>query len=292
MPIKRAGRRFLRWVVLVVVVAIVVLYIGLPLVMAFAAIAPQTTAPGDPPDGFSELVLTTDDNVLLGAWYAEPDNGAAIILVHGAGSGRGSVRSYAEMLHTNGYGVLAVSMRGYGDSGGQINRLGWTGTQDIGAAVDFLTARDDVAHIGALGLSMGGEILLGAASTFPQINAVVADGATSRGVFDYVDLPMNQPLYRNFSQQVFTFFVRLLSGQNPPETTLVQSIAASEGTSYLFIAAGNVEDEAAFGSLFQDAAPDRSSLWVIPNTGHTAGFAAVPADYEARVIAFFDESLK
>lgn len=280
-------RRFMRVIGLVLLLALIVLYIGFPTVMAVAAVMPDKAVVGEAPDGFEAIMLTTDDDVQLGAWYADPTNGAAIILVHGAGSGRESMRSYAAMLHAHGFGVLAISMRGYGDSEGQINRLGWQGTHDIGAAVDFLTARDEVNFIGGLGLSNGGEVLLGAASQYPIIQAIVADGSTFRCPAEYAALPMNRYLYRNFTHNVFSFMVGVFSGDAAPETPMLDSIQAAETTSFLFIAAGNDDDESAFNETFYAAASDRSSLWVVPEVGHTGGFGRYPDEYERRVIDFF-----
>ncbi|MBL8161663.1 MAG: alpha/beta fold hydrolase [Anaerolineae bacterium] len=280
-----------RVVVTLVIVVIVALYIGMPLVMAVAATAPDGGAAGEPPQGFSEVRVPTDDGAELVGWYAEPDNGALILVVHGAGGGRGSTRSYAAMLRERGFGVLALSVRGYDDSTGRINRLGWNGTRDIAAAMQFLQKRESVQAVGGLGLSMGGEILLGAASSFPTLQAIVADGATFRAVNDYIELPMNQPWYRNFTHHIFSFMVGAISGETQPSPTLVKSIADAQTTSFLFIAAGNDDDEGLFNQMFHDAAPDRSSLWIIPQVNHTSGFSSDPAAYEQRVIEFFSAAL-
>ncbi|MFN8531335.1 MAG: alpha/beta fold hydrolase [Anaerolineae bacterium] len=214
-----------------------------------------------------------------------------MILVHGAGSGRDSVRELAALLHTQGYGVRALNLRGYGDSSGSINRLGWASRPDIGAAIEFLKSSPGVEHIGAMGLSMGGELLLGAASTYPEISAVVTEGATFRSVNDYVALPANQPLVRNFTQHVFSFVVQLLSGTPPPTPTLIDSIQAAERTHFLLIAAGTLQTEIEYNQLYQQTAADRSELWIIADAGHTGGYALDPAAYEARVIGFFDQTL-
>ena len=112
----------------------------------------------------------------LAGWYKPPLNGAVIILIHGAGGSREGMRPYAAMLARHGYGVLALDLRGHGASTGRTNRFGWQGTQDVGAAVAFLQARDEVKAIGGLGSSLGGEVLLGAASKYPALKAIAADG--------------------------------------------------------------------------------------------------------------------
>jgi uncharacterized protein len=284
-------RRLFRVIGLVVILVIIALYIGLPTIMAVAALAPDYSSAGQPPEGFSEITVATDDGVRLAGWYVEPENGVVIIVVHGAGGGRGSVRSHAMMLHDNGFGVLALNMRGYGDSEGNINRLGWMGTSDIGAAVDFLSAQDEVKAIGGLGLSMGGEILLGAASSYPELQAIAVEGATHRCVEEYIALPQNRPLYRNFTHRIFTSMVGLFSGEAQPHTPLLASIEQAKATGFLFIAAGNEGDEIEYNTLFHETTSDRSSLWVIPDVGHTNGFESVPDLYESRIIEFFSVEL-
>jgi len=284
-------KRTVRVIVGTITLLLATLYIGFPAVMAVGAILPTRANAGDPPAEFTEVTLTTRDDVHLAAWYAEPSNGGVIILLHGAGSGRQNVRDHATMLHHHGFGVLALNLRGHGDSDGQTNRLGWNGTLDVGAAVDFLTARDEVERIGGLGLSMGGEVLLGAASEYPMIQAIVAEGATYRSVSEYISLPSNRPFHRNMTHHIFSFMVRTVSGDTPPGTTIMDSLVATTDTAFLFIAAGNEDEEIVYNELFQTAVHDRGELWTIPNIGHIQGLARERAEYEQRIIAFFTSSI-
>ena len=88
------------------------------------------------------------------------------------------------MLAKNGYGVLLVDPRGYGDSQGDPNAYGWGSTKDIDAAVAWLRRRPDVQRrrIGGLGLSVGGEQMLEAAARNRGLKAVVSEGAGIRSV--------------------------------------------------------------------------------------------------------------
>ena len=139
-------------------VLLVLLYLVFPVIMGVMALLPFKNIPGPAPAGYEEISFFTDDNILIQAWYLAPQaNGAVILLLHGAGSSRISMRIYAEMLAGRGYGVLAIDLRGHGLSGGKTNRLGWQGTSDIGAALRFLERRTEVKAIGALGNSLGGE---------------------------------------------------------------------------------------------------------------------------------------
>ncbi len=43
---------------------------------------------------------------------------------------------------------------------------------------------------------------------------------------------------------------------------------------------------------FYDAAREPKEIWGVPEAGHTGGIEADPAEYERRVIGFFDEYLQ
>jgi dienelactone hydrolase len=283
-------RRVLRWIVFLVIAAIVGLYVVLPIGAGVAVVFPYKESVGAPPDGFEEITLKTDDGVTLAGWYRPPTNGAAIILLHGAGNSRERVRRYADMLVSHGYGVLALDLRGHGSSKGTTNRLGWQGTRDVGAAVAYLQTREEVQTIGGLGLSMGGEVLLGAASAYPVIEAIAADGATHRCLDELWALPSERPLYRNFVARVMFATVQLLSGDDPPKP-LLDSMVEAESTAFLLIAAGSSDQEVDFNELFVGTVGERAILWVAPGASHTGAFSRYPDEYEQRLIAFFDAAL-
>ncbi len=284
------SRPLLRRIALLVLVAVLGIYIVLPLAFGIYAVLPTRAPVGAPPDGFEEVSLTTDDGVALKAWYAPLQNGAAIILVHGAGSSREEVRSHARMLVRHGYGVLAPDLRGHGESGGATNRFGWQGIRDVGAAVRFLEAQDDAGAIGGMGLSLGGEVLLGAASAFPQVAAIVADGATQRSVEELHALESERPLHRSLVTQAMYAAVQALSGTEPPKP-LLDSMVEAESTEFLLIAGGNMPREISYGDLFVRTVGGHAELWIVPDAGHTEAFGRYPDEYERRTVAFFDASL-
>ncbi len=283
-------RRVLRWALFLIAAVLVVVYLALPIGIGVSVVLPAKETVGAPPAGFESVTLTTDDQVGLAAWYKPPLNGAAIILIHGAGGSREGMRPYAEMLARHGYGVLALDLRGHGASAGRTNRFGWQGTHDVGAAVVFLRGRDEVKAIGGLGSSLGGEALLGAASQYPAIKAIAADGATARSLDELLALPSERPLYRNFFSRVAYAAVQILSGEAPP-APLLDSMIAAPSTSYLLITGGDNQMEVAFNELFAASTPGRSQLWIAPNAPHTGAFGMYPDEYEQRVMAFFDQAL-
>ena len=283
-------KRLLLWLAVVVLALAFLLYFVLPAALGVAAVIPAQSPSGDAPEGFEPITLQTSDGISLAGWYSAPQNSNAVILLHGAGGSREAVRPYAEMLKRNGYGVLAVDLRGHGASGGPTNRLGWQGTHDVGAAVAFLESRPEVKRIAGLGLSLGGEVLLGAAAEFPAVEAIVTDGATRRSLEELLALPSERPLVRNFTARVMYATVQALTGQSPP-MPLLESMSQAGSTEFLLIAAGEEEMEVKFNQLFADTLGERARLWVALGAPHTAAFGLFPDVYEQRVVSFFDDQL-
>jgi uncharacterized protein len=286
-PIRK---RLLRWITSVIIIVLIGLYIVLPATFGVAAVLPGKAAVGPAPDGFETIALYTQDDVILSGWYAPPANGAAIILLHGAGGSRETVRRHAEMLTRHGYGVLAFDLRGHGLSTGNTNRLGWQSNPDVGAAINYLQTRPEVERIGGVGSSMGGEVLLGAAAQYPALRAIVADGATRRSTQELLALPSERPLVRNFTARVMYATVQILSGEQPP-APLLDSMMEAKDTSFLLIAGGANALEVEFNQLFASTVGERARLWIAPGAPHTGAFDRYGSEYEQRVIAFFDETL-
>jgi uncharacterized protein len=284
-------KALVRIVLVVVVIVVVGLYLVLPISMGVAAVAPARETVGQPPEGYETVQLRTADDVTLAAWYARPANGAVIILLHGAGGSREGLRPYGEMLRRHGYGVLAVDLRGHGQSEGKTNRLGWQGTADVGAAVQFLQSRAEVQKIGGLGLSMGAEVLLGAASTYPALAVIVADGATRRCTAELLALPEKRSLVESFVPRVMYGTVQVLSQTEPPKP-LLDSMVEASSTRFMLIAAGTVSLEMKFNQYFADTLDQRADLWIVPGAAHTGAFGLDLNAYEKRVMAFFDQALQ
>src|SRR3546814_1808238 len=122
--------------------------------------------------------------------------------------------------------------------------FGWYGEQDIRAAFDLLTARDDVDpdRIGVVGLSMGGEEAIGAAGDDARIRAVVAEGATGRTAEDKAWLAEEYGVagvIQGFLDALTYGLVDLLSPASPPET-LSAAIRGCEPTPVFLIAGGEI----------------------------------------------------
>ncbi len=289
------------WRLLALPAAILVLgFVLYPLTEAvYATNVPPTSLGTATPasDGltYQNVTFRTADKVLLSGWYIPARNGAAVVLLHGAGSTRSAVLPQAAALAGRGYGVLLFDARGHGRSGGHAMDFGWYGDLDTTAAVSFLTGRPDVraGRIAAVGMSMGGEEAIGAAASDPRIRAVVAEGATNRVYADKGWLAQEYGIQGTIQQgiewMVYTAAGLLTSARTPAGLRAAAAMTAPRPI--LLIAAGQIHDEAVAGRWIQRASPATVSLWVAPGAGHTGGLATHPAEWTTRVTAFLGSAL-
>lgn len=234
--------------------------------------------------------FTTSDGLVLAGWYVPSRNGAAVI----AFPGRTAPQPHARMLVRHGYGVLLFDRRGEGASEGDPNALGWEGHRDVDAAFRFLGSRADVdsGRIGGLGLSVGGEMLIDAAARSGGLRAVVSEGAGIRSVREALDIPDVAPrIQLSLLFGVVTPAVMLFSGSRPPTslTDLVGRIAPR--ALFLVEAEQGQGGETELTRTFFDAAGEPKTRWRVPASSHTGGLDAEPAEYERRVVGFFDRHL-
>lgn len=244
---------------------------------------------------FDEVTFDTADGVTLSGWYVPSTNGAAVIVRHGAGSTRSDVLQHVVVLARHGYGVLAADARGHGRSGGRAMDFGWFGDADTEAGISFLLQRRDVdpSRIGAVGLSMGGEEVIGAAAADHRLRAVVAEGATGRSQSD--DMWMRDVYgWRGSVQQgigwLRTALTDVLTSADRP-ISLADAIERAPETRFLLIAGGEMPDERHVVDHLHALGLENVASWVVPDAGHTQGLDVAPAEWERRVLQFLDAEI-
>jgi dienelactone hydrolase len=281
----------------VVVIALVVVW---PTSIAFAAtVVPATrldaSTPADRGLSYQDVTFTTADGVRLSGWYVPSTNGAAVVLLHGAGSTRSAVLDHAAVLARHGYGVLLFDARGHGRSTGRAMDFGWYGDADIAAAATYLASRPDVddSRIAAVGLSMGGEQAIGGAASDTRIRAVVAEGATNRTAADKAYLADAYGWRGALQQRIdqITYGIADLLTTAGPPLALRDAAAATAPRPILLITAGNQADETLAAEYIRSGSPATVQIWQAPDTGHTGALATHPQDWEHRVVGFLAGTL-
>ena len=235
---------------------------------------------------YEDVSFTTSDGLRLEGWYVPTKNGATVIVI----PGRKGPQKAARMLAGHGYGVLLFDRRGEGESEGDPNGLGWAGTRDVEAAIAFLRERPEVDEdrIGALGLSVGGEVLLQAAAEVDGLQAVVSEGAGIRSVREAVDLPGLDSWIVTGVIGLTTAATAAFTSDLPPRG--LKDLSAEITIPVFFIHATPGQGGENLTPTYYEAASQPKQLWAADG-GHTGAIDAEPQEYERRVVGFFDDAL-
>jgi len=130
----------------------------------------------------TRVTIPGDDIAMAGILYTPGDpgeNDPAVIVLHGwlepGENGADMVSIVAWHLAREGYVALALSMRGWPDTGGN-DDCGGKQPFDVVQAVQWLSRQPGVnpERMGLLGFSQGGQVALLAAGLSPKVKAVVA----------------------------------------------------------------------------------------------------------------------
>jgi hypothetical protein len=292
---KRSGSRTWRYVRRALLTAgglAVVYFLLAPLAVSyvFTHVARGFVPTPELGTAYEEVSFETSDGLELRGWYIPSRNRAAVI----AFPGRSGPQRPARMLARHGYGVLLFDRRGEGESEGDPNVFGWKGERDVRAAVEFLRARADVdpRRIGGIGLSVGGEMMIEAAAESDGLAALVSEGAGIRSIRESLAIPdTRKRIEATLASAIVTPGVAIFSNSMPPPS--LEDLAARIAPKPVFFiyAIPGQGGEAELTKTFYDAAREPKQLWQVPGSGHTGGIEAQPAEYERRVVGFFDDAL-
>jgi uncharacterized protein len=140
--------------------------------------------------------------------------------------------------------------------------------------------------VGAFGLSMGAATLIRAAARYPQIEAVAADSAYSSLEDVFIDAIPNplRPFVRFFAERETGASIRDVSPLDDIGQISPRPVFILQGERDTVIPADSAV------RLYERAGEPRE-LWVAPGVGHAGMFWSLGAEYERRVLAFFDQHL-
>jgi hypothetical protein len=285
---RRLARRAAGGVAVLALAALVALPTGIAIFATHKARSPVEAVDLGRP--YRQVKLITSDGLRLHAWYVPSRNRAAII----AFPGRSQPVPHARMLVRHGYGVLLLDRRGEGASEGDYNAFGWTGERDLRAALTFLRRQPDVdpTRIGGLGLSVGGELMLQTAAHTRALRAVVSEGAGQRSLAEHLDNPEVGRVQRWVTGMLAqTAAVAVLSNSRPPES-LADLMPRIAPRPVLLIEALNGNPDEILNEIYAQRGGPSTERWTTAAGGHTGALAAAAADYERRVVGFFDRALR
>ena len=243
-----------------------------------------------------DVQMRAFDGAPLRAWLFAPPGaaGGIVMLFHGMGDSRLSELGYARLMLRHGYRVLALDERGNGSSGGDIESFGVLERRDTRSWTDWLLTNNPATRLYGLGESMGAGVLLQSLNTEPRFRAVVAECSFQNFrevAYDRVSqhfgtrTEFKRPLYFGVVESGL-LYVRLRYGIDLDDASPEDAVAATR-TPVLLIH-GRADDNVypVQSQRMATRNPAHISLWQ-PIACHTCALGAVPAEFERRVIGWF-----
>ena len=233
----------------------------------------------------------------LAGWYVPHDSRrAALVMVHGKDGSRTNEQNHRNVeflaaLHQQGFALLAMDLRGHGQSSDARFSFGVHESRDVLGGVDYLTSQGySRSQIGLHGVSMGAASVLLAAAQDPQVQAVIADC----GYADFGRLMRREWHRRTHLPSVVMPAARLVArlwlGTDVLSVRPIDKVPQIKAQ-VLFTHAADDTLIAPSDSQEMAAQLPGSTLWIQPKAQHAAGFDADPAAYTEHVAQFFAKTL-
>ncbi|RMG75641.1 MAG: alpha/beta fold hydrolase [Chloroflexi bacterium] len=216
-----------------------------------------------PPTVVENVTVPAEDGLLLQASLYRPAEGQqlpGVLLLHMLGSSRQAWQESGlpDKLAAQGYAVLALDMRGHGETGGERNWM--LAEQDVGVVWAYFTGLEwvDAEKTAVIGASIGANLALRFAASQPKVQAVVllSPGLDYRGV-----------------------------------TTL--DALARYGSRPLFIAASEEDGYAAESSMaLAEQAGENGQLQMLAGAGHGTNMLTAEPELETAVMTWLNNHLQ
>jgi pimeloyl-ACP methyl ester carboxylesterase len=252
------------------------------------------------------------DGIPLKAWWL-PASGmprGAVIIAHGIDHTREVMLPRAAFLVRGGYDVLAMDLRGHGESSGSIVSPGLLEARDILGALRYIRSRGDNEPVAVLGVSYGAVASLIAAAESPEIAAVMADGGYPTGKDVSEDISrhyLHDPRTNLWLRALFVassfpgvaratalaYYFRSGIYLGPELLSVIPS--ASRIRVPVLLISGERDwivptDKAR--QILSVIRGGRKELVVIPDAVHDTTYSAAPTLYASTVLSFLDRSIR
>ena len=274
------------------------LYLGIGLLVAARLSAPAPQQPERTPRSvglpYEEAGLRSEDGVRLAAWWMEAaGSDRAAVLVHGFGGDKSNeqILQTARLYAEGGYSVLALDLRGHGESGGARRTLGYREVRDVQAALAWLAEGGyEPGRVVLHGWSMGGATVVRSAPGTGVAAVVEEAGYADLPLLLRDELPENSGLPRFFTPGTLLaakLFLGFDAGAVVPKDDAAR--LREEGTPLLVIhSTADRTVRYRHAELFVQAYPG-AELWRLGGYGHVE--AHEHPDYEERLGAFLGKAL-
>jgi uncharacterized protein len=245
---------------------------------------------------FIDSSISTREGVVLKAWFLQPQSETrdAVILLHGVSDNRMGMYGYGRWPLSRNYAVLLPDARAHGLSGG-LASYGLNESADIHLWVDWLEENYHPRCIYALGESMGAAQLLQALAKESRFCAVVAESpfATFREVAyarfgrEFHTGPWLGKTFFRPTVDVGFLFVRLAYGLDMERASPAKAVEITRTHVLLIHGLSDRNMPPYHSDEIQVHNPSEVTVWKVPGAVHTGAHNAAPADFEAKVLRWF-----
>ncbi len=271
----------------------------LGLVFTFNLIYPPCAQSGQTPADYGfdyqAVTLTARAGGAFKGYFVPGTNGAAIIVPPAFNGGADSRLREAMLLAQHGYTLFTFESRRCAGMGGL--SLGYKEVDEVADALDYLLTRPEVNpdRIGVHGFSSAGATAIMAAARLPQLRGVVAEGGYGDFAEETLALNPHSSGVIGWFEWAFSnaikLFYRLFTGLDINQLSPRDVIGQIAPRPILLIY-GSREISLPGARRQQTAAGSNAELWVVEGAGHGNYFVVAPAEYEARLVSFFDQALR
>ena len=262
-----------------------------------SALSAPVNAPVGPPPGRLEATsveFPSNSGATIAAWFGAPREGApTIILSHGVRGSRAQLAERAKFLRSAGYGVLLYDAQGHGESIASNITFGFLEAHDAAAAVEFARAESPGSKVGFVGPSLAGASALLGPDPLP-VDALVLEAVYPTlvgAVQNRISIRLGE-LPAKLLSPLLLWQVESRLGFDPFALNPIERVG--EVRAPLLLIAGSedrhttiLESEALF-----EAAPKQTEFWVINGASHQSFHRFARAEYEQRILKFFERHLK
>lgn len=236
------------------------------------------------------VFLTAPDGTRLHAYWLRPRRGGnrGVLIAHGVGDSAWGSAGYSRMFLLRGYSVLLPESRGHGQSDGLVT-YGLREASDVRLWLKWMREVGGADQMYGLGESLGASILLdslapGADFKAADFKAVVAECAYS----SFPSIATERA--GSVLTTVGLLYTRLR--YHVDLTVEPQPIDAVAKTRVPILLIHGLADwrTSPQNSLRIARAGKNVEIWLVPGAGHVSAYAVSPAEFEDKVLGWFDRA--
>ena len=230
--------------------------------------------------------FVTSQRIRIAYWDWGNEDAPPLALVHG---GRDHARAWDRIAQAfrDEYHVVALDLRGHGESGGTRDTLGRDEKLDVAAAVACVRRRMSGVPVILHGFGFGAAVALAAAANRADVTAVVADSAFPT---------MREYLHRRWRwlpSPALTLVGRVARRLYGADIDALEPVAIVNrvGVPVLYIhnQGDTLLPPSSTLNLAAASLDPRDQVWISAGRGHATGYREAPDAYVRRVVEFYDQ---